>query len=190
LNACSSANFEFAALEMRRFTAEESEMLVPRIFGPTHVVKSKSTEQPGKQWDESTFFAELQVKHGDLAVSAAKRILEWGMNKMEVWWGKGKQMGSFVPYFYHKERQHQLFAVYTYGVIETYFYWYKFKPPFEAKEKRLVLLDKLNEIPGVNIPREGIERRPSINLAGLETEGVVEQFLSVYDWMVVEIRKS
>jgi hypothetical protein len=190
LNACSSANFEFAALEMRRFTAEHSEMLVPRVFGPSNVIKSKSIQPTSKQWDEASFFAELLTRNGEEAVNVARRILEWGTLNMEVWWGKGKQNGSFVPYFYHKDRQHQLFAVYTSGVVETYFYWYKNKPPFEPREKRLELRDKLNEIPEVDIPLEGIERRPSISLQTLAREGAVGQFLSVYDWVVEEIHKS
>jgi hypothetical protein len=86
LNACSSANFEFAALEMRRFTAEGSEMLVPRVFGPTQVIK-RAAPGPSRQWDEAAFFEELQHRHGDLAVSAARRILEWSASHMDTWWG-------------------------------------------------------------------------------------------------------
>ncbi len=190
LNACSSANFEFAALEMRRFTAENSEMLVPRVFGPSHVIKSKATVKPVKQWDEDSFFEELQDRHGEQAVLVARQILRWGYNNMDIWWGKGKQNGSFVPYLNHKEREHQLFAVYTYGVVETYFYWYKYKPPFDSESKRLELREKLNQIPGVDIPLEGIERRPSISLAALSSTENLEQFLAVYDWVVSEIRRS
>jgi hypothetical protein len=189
LNACSSANFEFAALEMRRFTAEGSEMLVPRVFGPTQVIK-RAAPGPSRKWDEAVFFDELHNRHGDLAVSAARRILEWSASHMDTWWGKGKRSGSFVPYFYHKDRQHQLFAVYTYGVVEIYFYWYKFKPPFESQARRLELLEKLNQVPGVEIPESGIDRRPSISLESLAQASTVEQFLSVYDWVVGEIRSS
>jgi hypothetical protein len=48
----------------------------------------------------------------------------------------------------------------------------------------------LNQVPGVEIPESGIERRPSISLESLAQAGAVEQFLSVYGWVVGEIRSS
>jgi hypothetical protein len=48
----------------------------------------------------------------------------------------------------------------------------------------------LNQLPGVEIPESGIERRPSLSLESLAQAGAVEQFLSVYDWVVGEIQDS
>jgi hypothetical protein len=48
----------------------------------------------------------------------------------------------------------------------------------------------LNQVPGVEIPESGIERRPSLSLESLAQAGAVEQFLSVYDWVVGEIQDS
>lgn len=190
MNVCGNPNFEFAAMEMRRFQAEKVEMLVPRVFGLTRVAKPKSTADQGMQWDEPSFFAELHRQHGEETTFGARGILEWAQPKFQVWWGKGKRSGSFVPFFYHKEKQHQLFAVWTYGAVEIYFYWYSFKPPFDAADKRLELLNKLNQIPGVNIPPDGINRRPSFSLSALAKNDGLDQFLSIYDWVVEEIQSS
>lgn len=73
--------------------------------------------------------------------------------------------------------------------MEIYFYWYSFKPPFDSEEKRLELLDKLNQIEGVYIPADAIKKRPSIRLSDLAPGNRVEQFLAVYDWVVSEIKK-
>ncbi len=73
--------------------------------------------------------------------------------------GKRSQTGSFVPWLSLKDVTHQLFAVYTYGKVEIYFQWYAVKPPFDDEAKRLLLLEKLNAIQGVNIPRDAITRR-------------------------------
>jgi hypothetical protein len=48
INACGNPSFEFAALEMRRFQAEESEMLVPRVFGPVRSAKTSQNVTSGK----------------------------------------------------------------------------------------------------------------------------------------------
>ena len=190
VNICGSPSFEFAALEMRRFQAEKAEMLVPRVLGPAQTKKSRVRSESNHKWDEATFFTELQRRNGDDAVLAARGILDWATSNVEVWWGRGKINGSFVPYLYHKDVQHQLFAVWTNGGVEIYFYWYSFKTPFDSEEMRLELLNKLNQIEGVNIPREGINRRPSFNLSLLAQEEKLEQFRSIYDWVVEEILKS
>jgi hypothetical protein len=190
VNVCGSPSFEFAALEMRRFQAENAEMLVPRVFGPTQTSKPRPGVERGKQWDELSFFPELQRLHGDGPVRVARRILEWANHKGKVWYGKGKVTGSFVPSLFHKDVEHLLFAVWTNGTVETYFYWYKTRPVFDLEEKRLELLNKLNQIEGLNIPPEAVDRRPTFKLSLLEPEKKLQQFLSAYDWYVQEILKS
>ncbi len=142
VNVCGAPSFEFAALEMRRFQAENAEMLVPRVFGPVRASKAKANVEPGKQWDEISFFDELIRRNGEGVNTVARQILKWANQKVLVWWGRGKQSGSFVPVFDHNGTQHQLFAVYTYGVVEIYFYWYAYKPPFNSEEKRLRVIRK------------------------------------------------
>jgi hypothetical protein len=189
MNVCGNPSFEFAALEMRRFQAENAEMLVPRVFGPIRS-KPKPNHEPSKQWDELTFFEKFKRRNDEESEQVARCILDWAKEKVHVWWGRGKQNGSFVPYLFHNDKQHQLFAVYTYGVVEIYFYWFSFKPPFDVENKRLELLEKLNQIHGIDLPIDAINRRPSIRLSTLAKNRGVEQFLAVYDWVIEEILKS
>lgn len=109
---------------------------------------------------------------------------------MQVWWGKGKQAGSFVPVMDHKEKHHQIFAVYTYGVVEIYFQWYSGKTTFDSEEKRIELLNRLNQIRRINLPTSSINKRPSIKLSVLSTEPEITQFLSTFDWVLDEIHSS
>jgi hypothetical protein len=122
INASGSPGYDFAALEMRRFQSENAEMLVPRVLGPVRTVKTTSSAGPGRQWDEPSFFSELARQGKEDAVKAARGILAWAQRSTQVWWGRGKQSGSFVPTL-HLAQKHQLFAVWTYGVVEIYFYW-------------------------------------------------------------------
>jgi hypothetical protein len=66
----------------------------------------------------------------------------------------------------------------------------KVKPPLDDQSKRQELLRRLNEIPGVAIPADGITRRPSIPLSLLKDEAVLSQFLATFDWVIQEIRAS
>ena len=66
----------------------------------------------------------------------ARQILDWADSTLgHVWWGRRSRSGSFVPTLQHKGTKHQLFAVWTYGTVEIYFYWYQSKPPFDSEEK-------------------------------------------------------
>jgi hypothetical protein len=64
------------------------------------------------------------------------------------------------------------------------------QPAFGSESKRFELLDKLNTISGVNLPRDRINRRPSIRLGLLQDEASLDRFLAVVGWMVEEIKKA
>ena len=81
-------------------------------------------------------------------------------------------------------------AVWTYGTVEILFKWMRKKQPFDTEAKRRELRDKLNAIPDVSIPEDGIERRPNVPLQVLTLPGALDRFLEVLDWMVNEIRSQ
>jgi hypothetical protein len=105
-----------------------------------------------------------------------------------LWWGRGAQDGSFFPMVHHGEEDYWTIAVWTYGRIEIQFQWMRKRPPFDSREKRLELLQRLNEVLGMVIPEDGIERRPSVSLRSLAEGGRVEGLLGVLDWVVEEVR--
>ena len=190
INAWGNPSFEFAALEMRRFQAENSEMLVPRVFGPARSTKTNPNVVAGKLWDEATFFEEIIQRNGEDAGKDARQILDWSSWNGQISWGRGSSSGSFVPYTDHNAMRNKLMAAYTYGSVEVYFYSMSHKLPFDGEEKRIELLNKLNQVPGVNIPIYAISRRPSVKPSELGENTGTEQFLSVFDWVIQEIKSS
>ncbi|PKO03862.1 MAG: hypothetical protein CVU43_00670 [Chloroflexi bacterium HGW-Chloroflexi-5] len=191
INDAGQTSFSFAALEMRRFHHGNSEMLVPHVFGSIKNPKN-SLNVTKKKWDELTFFNTLEEQHPECVV-VAKNILQWIKNNKGInrtWWGEGGVTGSFVPVVNHNGKDHQLFAIYTYGTLEVYFYWYQYKPPFDSEVKRKELRDKLNNINGINIPEDAISKRPNIKLSILNEGNNAEQILEVFNWVVNEIKTS
>jgi hypothetical protein len=191
INDAGRTYFSFAALEMRRFQHGEVEMLAPHVFGS--IKNPKNTQNSTKKkWDETTFFETLEQQHPDSA-DVARSILQWvkdnkGINR--IWWGEGGKTGSFVPVVTKNGKDQQLFAIYTYGTLEVYFYWYQFKPPFDSETKRKELLEKLNKIIGINIPADAITKRPNIRLNIFNNNQALEELLDVFDWVINEIRSS
>ncbi len=90
----------------------------------------------------------------------------------------------------HKETHHQLFAAWTYGTVEIYFYWYTYKPPFDSEAKRMEMLKRLNEIPDVSLPAESIDKRPGIRMDLLADTEAHERFKAVFEWYIGEIKKT
>jgi len=61
---------------------------------------------------------------------------------------------------------------------------------FDDEAKRRALIEKLNQIKGVDIPETKINSRPSIPLSMLTNDESLEQFISVMDWYYEEIKLS
>ena len=187
ISVCGRPKFDFAALEMRRFSKDETEILVPHVLGPA---KAEPAE-PARLWDKPSFYKELDIRHGQEVGQVARRILDWAESKTRVKWGVGGKRGSFTPIIDHKERQYYLLAVWnTSGSVENYLYQNKERPPFDSDEKRMEWLDRLNRIDGVEFSKENINKQPTISLQNLMSDKALEQFLSTYDWVVEEILKS
>lgn len=181
---------EVLAIEVRQHIGSELTALAPTLIGQT--ATAQRTKSVGgsstRKWDEASFFEDLQTKKPG-AVPVARRILDWAKSRVtKTAWGVGAHSGSFVPVLQHNGIDHQLFAVYTYGSFETFFQYFAKKPPFEAEHPRLELLSRLNNIPQVSLPRDGIARRPSFPLEVLAKDDRTDLLLGVYDWVVEQIR--
>ena len=85
---------------------------------------------------------------------------------------------------------HQLFAVYTYGRLETFFRHYQRKPPFDLDKLRVEKLNRLNAIPGVSLAAESVSKRPSISLESLSEDGRIESLLGVYERVLEQVRNT
>lgn len=180
---------EVLAIEIRQHIGEGLKALAPVLIGQTAVAqRAKSAgATTGRKWDEASFFADLQARTPEL-VPVARRLLDWARPRVtRIAWGTGTQDGSFVPVFHHGGIEHKLFAVYTYGTFETFFQYYRYKPPFTSENLRVEKLNRLNAIPGISLPPDGIARRPSFPLKALLTEGRTEALLNVYEWVLEQI---
>jgi hypothetical protein len=74
------------------------------------------------------------------------------------------------------------FAVYTYGRVEIQFQWMLRRAPFDQFERREEMRRQLVAIPGVEIPPDSLDRRPSIPLEVLAEGTALNDFLGVMDW--------
>lgn len=174
---------EILGLEIKQFRNETIKTLVPRVIGQTSSAQIKKGIREYNQWTEETFFAELEKGNGQISGDIVRKIMAHLENKVShFWFGKGKRSGSIIPVLDLPDTSHFPFAIWTYGKIEIYFQWYKDKPPFDSIDTRMGILDKLNEIKGVQIPKDKIDKRPSIDIKLLVEKSEYDKFIEIYDW--------
>ena len=176
---------EVLAVEIRQFVSEEGiRMISPLILGQSAKAEMRKGTQPKRKWNEIEFMAELGRNSPD-DVHTAKALLQWARdNRMRIWWGEGKKLGSYFPMFDLDGNNYYTFGMWTNGRIELQFQWMKAYSQFADPEMRLVFLRKLISINGVNIPEDAIGRRPSFPLGALSNEEDLARFIDAVEWTI------
>lgn len=181
---------EVLGLELKQFSNGNLKTLVPRILGHTFASDNKKSMRRSKQWDEVTFFKELERRNGNEAAKAIQKIIETiKPNVSRIWFGQGVRSGSLIPVIDSRDHMNSLFAVYTYGKIELFFQYLKDKPPFNDLAKRKDLMRRLNDIDGVNVTANKIDKRPSIDIKLFSKNEKRDAFVAIIAWMIKEIKK-
>lgn len=184
---------EVLGLEIKQFANVGVRTLVPRIIGQTANAQDRKSGGVGssRQWDEESFFAELITQRQKEESAVAKRILDWSVSKgLRIWWGKGKDQGSFYPMIDLKNGSSWTVSVWTYGKVEVQFMYLKKYPPFDEDSMRIELLNRLNEIQQVSLPLDSINRRPTFALSSLLNEDALKKFLDTLDWLISKVREA
>lgn len=177
---------EVLAVELPQFVGEGWRTIVPRIVGQTaEAERTKGAGTGGEryQWDETSFFATLAENAPPEAVATARKILEWAVQHTNrIKWGTGQGEGSFVPVYKHGVHEHRLFAARTRGAVELYIRFYARRYPFDDSVLFNELIERINQIPGVMMPPDALERQNHVPLSVLAPEPILAQFLEVYEW--------
>ena len=150
---------------------------------------------PDRKWDEASFFADLLAHRGEAEESAARDILRWAQSSgLRIQWAGGKERGAFYLMVDHAAGSDWTVSVWTGGGVEIQFNKLVSRSrqvsghPFETDAQRMVLLEKLNELPGVALKSAQVSVRPWFDLAVLVDPVVRRQFYNILDWVVAELR--
>jgi len=169
---------EVLGVEIKKFISSDGlTTFVPSLVGMTaSVAASKSANR--KRMDEHTFIAQTkQISSPEVAAICEKLLRFLGSLNCDIWWGKSVT-GSFIPVF--GRTRYQLFGVYNSSkttLIELQFQY--MKEPFDTLEYRKKIQSALSKIPGVNIPDERIDKRPSFPVDYLVKDENYKLFIDV-----------
>ena len=182
---------EVYAVEIKRYAGQSQQVVVPRLIGEAKqaAVRTAARSRQSRQWDEQTFFEELERRTGPEVVGVGRKMLQWGINhNLRIWWGRGKIDGSCYLMLDHGDVKQWTFTFWTDGGVMLELRNMRTRPPFDDDHLRLELVDRLNRIPGVDIPPERAAGIPTIPMSTFVDDEKLNAFLDVFDWVVQVIR--
>lgn len=183
-------NTEVLAIEIKQFVGQQGlRSLVPRVIGQTTKAQTVKGTQRRPTINEDEFFAHLNQRSPE-AARVARKILDWAIEKgLPINW----RGASFVPVIdYGGPFTHNPITVVGSSKVPRVglkFGRMRNRQKLSAKQ-RLELLSLLNEIPGVNLPNDCIEKFPSIPLLTLSQPGSLEKFLAAIEWSNDQVKKQ
>ncbi len=184
---------EVLAVEVKQYVGQGLSTLVPRVLGQTAQAQAKKTRSAprAKPWDEASFLATLADDQGPEAVRVAESTLAWAEDHADrCSWGKGVTAGSYTVVVESASQRYHLFSIWTNGYIQINLAYIKNKPLFASNESRLAILAQLNDIDGIELDDEAIDKMPNVPLSALYDPADLELFLAVFDQMIAQIRQS
>jgi hypothetical protein len=181
---------EVLAVEIRRFAGGSVKTLVSRVIGQTTAAQAKRGTLARQEWTEERFMTALGEAKGQELVTVAQALLEWSRRNCDIYWGKGEKTGSFSPRVIEGGEKHQLFVVWTNGIVNVYFDVLARKSAFAEIARRRELQRRLQLVPGVSIGEAELGGLPSIRLSILKEPASLAAFLSAFDWAIKEIRSG
>jgi hypothetical protein len=186
---------EVLAVEVRQYVGQGQQALVPRVIGQTQRAVSQKAvggaASESRQWDEPSFLRELSDRAGVPAAETASKLLDWARERgLRISRGAAPTQGWVFPMLDHKGSHNWVFSAVTTGRIGIEFGSMRSTDAFRDDAKRLELLGRLNAIGGIQITEDRISKFPRFRIAVLEDDAALQQFLSVMDWVVEEIRRT
>ncbi len=177
---------EVLAIEIKQYVSPRGlKSLAPRVIGQTvKALEKKETSRRGPRKNEESFFEEIRQKATSIEFDVAKELLDWARPPRftSINWG----LTSFSPVLnYGAAYTHHPISVYTDGKLEIQFKRMKKRtPPFDQDEKRIELLKRLNEIPGISLRNDAINKFPRFSMTALDDPKALEQFKRVIEWSI------
>lgn len=175
------------AVEIKQYVGEGLQTLVPRMIGQTAEAQARKGRPEGRRWDEPSFLEDIERRQGPEDLEVARQIIEWSRSHLPRFtWGKGASFGGFSPALDRGGHSYLPFYMWTNGRMQIQFQYMSGMPPFDQVAMREEFLRRLNEVPGIQIPSDAIDRAPGLPLKVLATPEAMATLLATFEWFLSE----
>src|SRR5262249_49777844 len=156
------------AVEIKQYAGQGTlKTLVPRLVGQTATARQRKGAKTPRQEkvDEATFLKEMLESRGPEGCRVARQMVEWArQQRLTPTFIKRQNSASFIPIVEASGGLRYPVSVNTSGNIWVQMRWLRDSAPFRDEARRQVLWQKLNGIPGVEVPPERMTGFPTIPL--------------------------
>lgn len=176
------------AVEVTQYLGDGVQTLVPRMVGQTADAEMRKRREVRK-WDEPSLLAEIERLHGSEEADVARHIIHWSKTHFpRLVWGKGLVEGGVWGVLDLGDHAYSPFGVSTRGRVDVYLNAMGTMPPFDDEAKRVELIHRLNQMPGVNIPDDAVRRVGKITLNLLVDPKSLAMFFAAVEWFFDQAR--
>ena len=183
VNECSESAFSLHALEVHRFKADGTEILVPQLHG----LSAKPTTVRGeRRWTREAFFEALRENVEPRVVTVIEDLYEWAENSADrVWFGTGKQTGSFTFHYLREGKTISVFTVYTNGKLQLNYGWLLQRISTDVLEQ---FHRMISEIPTFSRIPDDFSKWPNLAIAdAFRGPEEIQKFKQAVEWLRDEI---
>ena len=180
INEAGKPAFSLAALEMRRFQKEQTEILVPHLFGTVNT-GGKVSGGVRTRWTEQRFFDVAVSSLSSDLVAILKDLYIWANKKAKrVWFGNGLVTGAFTFHYQQNGKSVSMFSAYSTGVLTINYGWLSTFVDASTMQK---FHQSITAIPGFSHIPADFTRWPSVRIEEvfLNKPESLNQFKSVIE---------
>ena len=183
---------EVLGVEVQQYGEDNDEFraIVPRVVGQTtqaSIRKGGATKT--KRWDKESFFSAFLTSTSPETTTIARQIFDFMVDEnCRLAFGKGKTTGSVYFMFDDVHGNNYSFAIWSDGRIEIPFGHLQKQPSFETLDRRLEIVNRINEIDNIHLDNNIDSKFPSFEIKYLTTPEASERFLKTASWVVETIK--
>ena len=187
------SSIEVYGIEVGTFESDGHRVIRTRTIGQTQTARANKQTRASRTWDRGSWLADLEARTSPEVAAVARRILAFADERglVEIY-GKGAVTTSVQLGLKDESAYCFPFLIYNGGGIEVGFQWMMGMPykPFDQEDKRRELRDRLQQIPGLELPIDKIEKRPGFSMGLLLDEDAYRIFEDTFSWALEQAREA
>ena len=165
-----------------------------QLAGVTTEEPPEFLPEPSADDDYLNRFEQLMTAHQTTATIEGidTVVTAWTDMGGGIWWGRGSETSCFLVARKDDHRLGNIWPVVLYpsGKCEVVFQHMSIRPPFDDVQLREEFRQRLNKIPGVDLPSSKLELRPGFPLSVLSDEEARSLFLDALGWFYLQANFS
>ncbi|MDQ5825620.1 MAG: hypothetical protein M3441_15615 [Chloroflexota bacterium] len=138
--------------------------------------------------NEAAYMKMLAMRQDQDLLDVSRRLLDWARDEgLTLHWSSVREVPLFAPAIDTPSGPVYFVEVTARGRIDVLFDQLRETGTFSDDDKRLEILHRLNQIPGMGMPEFTINKRPTFSLNALVSDEAFDRFTSTFRWVAQQL---